>query len=96
MNFMDGKKQTSCLGRIFAVFGVLLSLFFLMNPTAGILELIPDNLPLVGNLDEAFFTVLLLSSLAYLGVELPWLRGRYPALTRKDPPDNSGTPKDRK
>ena len=26
---------------------------YLLNPTAGIIELIPDNLPLVGNLDEA-------------------------------------------
>lgn len=25
---------------------------YLLNPTAGILELIPDNLPIVGNLDE--------------------------------------------
>ena len=25
---------------------------YLLNPTAGLLELIPDNLPLVGNLDE--------------------------------------------
>ncbi|MBZ0296407.1 MAG: DUF1232 domain-containing protein [Anaerolineae bacterium] len=26
---------------------------YLINPTAGILEFIPDNLPLIGNLDEA-------------------------------------------
>jgi uncharacterized membrane protein YkvA (DUF1232 family) len=26
---------------------------YLLNPTSGIIELIPDNLPLVGNLDEA-------------------------------------------
>jgi len=26
---------------------------YLFNPTAGVLELIPDNLPVVGNLDEA-------------------------------------------
>lgn len=25
---------------------------YLVNPTAGVLELIPDNLPFVGNLDE--------------------------------------------
>ena len=26
---------------------------YLLNPTAGLFELLPDNLPLVGNLDEA-------------------------------------------
>ena len=25
---------------------------YLVNPTAGVLELIPDNLPVLGNLDE--------------------------------------------
>ncbi|NPV55364.1 MAG: DUF1232 domain-containing protein [Anaerolineae bacterium] len=38
-----------------AVLGVI----YLLNPTAGIIELLPDNLPIVGNLDEAaaFFLV---------------------------------------
>jgi len=30
----------------------LLGLLYLLNPTAGLLELIPDNLPWVGNIDE--------------------------------------------
>jgi len=33
----------------------LLSLFgfvYLLNPTAGVIELLPDNLPLIGNIDE--------------------------------------------
>ena len=33
----------------------LLSLFgfiYLLNPTAGIIELLPDSLPLIGNIDE--------------------------------------------
>jgi hypothetical protein len=29
-----------------------LGLIYLFNPGAGILELVPDNLPIVGNLDE--------------------------------------------
>lgn len=27
-------------------------LVYIINPTAGILELLPDNLPIIGNLDE--------------------------------------------
>ena len=30
----------------------LLGLIYILNPTLGVFELIPDNLPLVGNLDE--------------------------------------------
>jgi uncharacterized membrane protein YkvA (DUF1232 family) len=48
----------------------LVSLVYLINPTAGLLELIPDNIPLVGNLDEATATALLLSSLRYFGLDL--------------------------
>ncbi len=37
----------------------LVGIVYLLNPTAGIIELIPDNLPLVGNLDEAAAALLL-------------------------------------
>lgn len=48
-----------------------LALLYLLNPTAGIFELIPDNIPLVGNLDEAAAVTLLLMCLRYFGYELP-------------------------
>lgn len=49
----------------------LFSLVYLLNPTAGIFELIPDNIPLIGNLDEAAAVTLLLMCLRYFGYELP-------------------------
>ncbi|MFK7821340.1 MAG: DUF1232 domain-containing protein [Planctomycetaceae bacterium] len=54
----------------------LLSIIYLINPGAGVFEFLPDNIPFVGNLDEATATAVLLSSLAYFGIELPWLRRR--------------------
>ena len=30
----------------------LFGFIYILNPTAGVLELLPDNLPFVGNLDE--------------------------------------------
>jgi uncharacterized membrane protein YkvA (DUF1232 family) len=30
----------------------ILGLVYILNPGAGVIELIPDNLPIVGNLDE--------------------------------------------
>ena len=53
-----------------------LSLIYIINPGAGIIELIPDNIPIVGNLDEAAATVLLLNCLAYFGLDLTTLLGR--------------------
>lgn len=53
-----------------ALLGVLVSLVYLSNISMGIIE-IPDNLPLVGNLDEVFFSGLLFACLAKLGINLP-------------------------
>ena len=53
---------------------ILLGLFcliYLLNPGAGIFEIIPDNLPLIGNLDEAAAVATLLMCLKYFGIELP-------------------------
>lgn len=55
------------------VAAVLLALFcgvYLVYPSFGLFELIPDTLPIVGNLDEASATTLLLGALSYLGINL--------------------------
>jgi len=59
------------LGAIFAALGALVSVIYLANPTMGLFELLPDNLPVIGNLDEVFFTLLLLYCLQNLGIRLP-------------------------
>ncbi len=33
-------------------FSALIGVIYILNPGSGFIELIPDNLPLVGNLDE--------------------------------------------
>jgi hypothetical protein len=48
----------------------LTSTMYLLNISAGFLELIPDNIPLVGNLDEAAATALLIMCLSYFGIDL--------------------------
>lgn len=53
-----------------------LGVLYLINPTAGFLELLPDPLPLVGNLDEATATVLVVSALRYFGVDAARLFSR--------------------
>jgi len=36
----------------------VIGLIYLLNPSAGLIEIIPDNIPLVGNLDEGVAAVL--------------------------------------
>jgi uncharacterized membrane protein YkvA (DUF1232 family) len=45
--------------RRWAWVGAIACVLYLINPTAGYIELIPDNFPIVGNLDEAGATLLL-------------------------------------
>jgi hypothetical protein len=88
--------EASAWGRALAWAGLVVGGLYLINPTAGIFELIPDNFPIVGNLDEAAALFLILSTMSYLGMHLPeflerWIQPapRLPASTeegRKEPP----------
>lgn len=46
----------------------ILSLMYLLNFGVGFIEIIPDNFPIIGNLDEATATLLLLNCLRYFGI----------------------------
>jgi uncharacterized membrane protein YkvA (DUF1232 family) len=48
----------------------ILAFLYLLNPGFGVFELIPDNIPFIGNLDEATAAFLLLSALAYFGYDI--------------------------
>ena len=63
------KLGVFCLG--------LFATLYMLNPGAGIFELLPDNLPFIGNLDEAAAMALLLLCLKYFGYELPALFKRH-------------------
>lgn len=62
--------------RILAGIILVLSLIYIGNPTGGVMELLLDNFPLVGNLDEGLVVYLALMALRYLGVKIPGLGGR--------------------
>lgn len=42
---------------------------YLLNFTFGVVEL-PDNWPIIGNIDEGVATLLLLNALKYFGIDL--------------------------
>jgi hypothetical protein len=50
---------------------------YLINPGLGVFELLPDNLPLVGNLDEAAAAFVVLGAMHYLGMRLPDFMERW-------------------
>jgi hypothetical protein len=56
----------------------ILSVVYLLNFDAGIFEFLPDNIPLIGNLDEVLATTVLLNCLAYFGLDLRRYFGRSP------------------
>lgn len=63
-----------------AIVGTLAAIY-LVNPTFGVFEFLPDNIPLLGNLDESTATLLLISALAFFGVKIPLFFQDKPAKT---------------
>lgn len=61
---------------IMVAIAALLSVIYLLNPTAGVIELIPDNFPVIGNLDEAAACAIILAALRYYGIDLTSFLGR--------------------
>ncbi len=42
------------------ILAAVFSVIYLANPTGGFIEFIPDNIPIIGNIDEAGVTMLLM------------------------------------
>lgn len=63
---------------LIVIFCMLISILYLINPTMGVIELIPDNIPLIGNLDEAGAAALLMMCLRYFGCDITKLFDRRP------------------
>ena len=59
-------KQTRAIGLLLGLAGAV----YLLNIGFGVVEFIPDNLPLWGNLDEGAATLLMLNGLRILGVNI--------------------------
>ncbi|MBI2838423.1 MAG: DUF1232 domain-containing protein [Acidobacteria bacterium] len=54
------------------------ALIYILNPGAGFLEFLPDNLPLLGNIDEAAAAGILIACVRYFGFDLTRLLERDP------------------
>lgn len=56
--------------KVMYIFGVIIGVIYIINPGAGIIEFIPDNMPIIGNLDEAAAVILILKCLRELGYDV--------------------------
>ncbi|MGB0991867.1 MAG: DUF1232 domain-containing protein [Akkermansiaceae bacterium] len=73
----------------FVMIVAILSIIYMLNPGFGWIELLPDNLPFIGNLDEATAMAVLIACARYFGYDLSEFLGR-----KKDS-DTEVTPKAR-
>lgn len=71
------EKRNPLTSLVVGVVGAI-SAIFLFNPGLGVFLEIPDNIPVIGNLDEAAAAALLISCLAYFGLDLGSLFGKKP------------------
>ncbi len=63
----------------------IVALIYLLNPSAGFFELIPDNFPIIGNLDEVGAAIVLLAVLRSFGFDLTGFFKRRVGPSSKDP-----------
>jgi uncharacterized membrane protein YkvA (DUF1232 family) len=68
--------QRTTAGKVAAALAIILGTVYIINPTAGVFELIPDVMPIAGNLDEATATGLIIWGLSYYGIDI--FRARKP------------------
>lgn len=45
---------------------IVVCIIYILNPTAGVFELLPDNIPFLGNLDEGLAFALIVACIRYL------------------------------
>ena len=64
------RSRRNLLTKLLVPLAGALAALYLLNPGAGLIELIPDAFPLVGNLDEAAAMLLLTNVLAWYGIDL--------------------------
>lgn len=86
----DAKRSSFAKNAVVLALGGI-SALYLVNPTAGFLEFIPDNIPFLGNLDEAGAMLLLINCLRHFGVDL----SRIISFVKKAPDGTVATPQER-
>jgi hypothetical protein len=76
-NVVKGLEDIATMKRLGVFVLALVSVIYLLNPTAGVFEFLPDNIPFVGNVDEGLAAYVLYSCIEYLrGRQIGMFRDR--------------------
>ncbi len=67
----SNRTKRTILGTLVAVAVAMFCVVYMLNPTAGFFEFIPDSIPFIGNVDEGLIMLLFLACLKYLGIDIP-------------------------
>jgi uncharacterized membrane protein YkvA (DUF1232 family) len=67
----SNRPKRTILGTLVAVAVAMFCVVYMLNPTAGFFEFIPDSIPFIGNVDEGLIMLLFLACLKYLGIDIP-------------------------
>lgn len=70
-------QSRGCVAQALAVMLLLGSGIYLLNFSFGIWEL-PDNLPIVGNVDESVATYIFISCLSFWGIDIVPFKSKMP------------------
>jgi hypothetical protein len=63
-------KPRSKFKVLMSLLGIFFCALYLLNMTAGFIEIFPDNLPIVGNIDEVMVSGIFYGCLRYLGLDV--------------------------
>jgi uncharacterized membrane protein YkvA (DUF1232 family) len=60
------EMKSNSFYKLLAIVLSILSIIYILNPTAGVIEILPDNISFIGNLDEAMAIAILIKCIYYL------------------------------
>ena len=78
------RRSKDTMNKLLAILGAIFSVIYLINPTMGVFEILPDNLPFIGNIDEAAITTLLIGCLKIIGFDPLELFGKKEKTSKKE------------
>ena len=80
---VSDRPRRTVLGTLVAVTVAIFCVVYMLNPTAGFFEFIPDSIPFIGNVDEGLIMLLFLACLKYLGIDIPLVKSSRNANPRQ-------------
>lgn len=80
MGFIQTRQRDRVMGRLLKEMMIIglagVALIYLIYPSLGVFELIPDAIPVLGSIDEASATLILINTFRYYGFDVTRFYGK--------------------